>query len=170
MQSESARSTSREEARFRVDYPNSKPRAVKVVALDVSSERLLRKLTKSSRVRAGLFTSLAFENARPDVDKWSVGGWLSDLVGQTKNLIDEVKSAELVVMISTAGAEPRAAEAIGQICSLNRVMVTALILDTASASEEALSQTLTRLRPYATMLVVANGDEYVEAMLDALQA
>jgi len=34
MDSESARMSSAAEARFRIDYPNSKPRAVKVVALD----------------------------------------------------------------------------------------------------------------------------------------
>ena len=34
MLSESARMTTAEEARFRIDYPNSKPRAIKVVALD----------------------------------------------------------------------------------------------------------------------------------------
>ena len=34
MDSESARMSSAAEARFRVDYPNSKPRVVKVVALE----------------------------------------------------------------------------------------------------------------------------------------
>ena len=30
-------------------------------------------------------------------------GWLSDLAGRTKDLIDEVNSADLVVMVATAG-------------------------------------------------------------------
>ena len=30
-------------------------------------------------------------------------GWLSDLAGRTKDLIDEVESADLVVMVATAG-------------------------------------------------------------------
>ena len=34
MQTESARMTTAEEARYRINYPNSSPRAVKVVALD----------------------------------------------------------------------------------------------------------------------------------------
>ena len=37
MDSESARMSSAAEARFRIDYPNSKPRVVKVVALDAAS-------------------------------------------------------------------------------------------------------------------------------------
>ena len=42
MESESARMSSAAEARFRVDYPNSKPRAVKVVALDAASEHVVK--------------------------------------------------------------------------------------------------------------------------------
>ena len=39
MLSESARMTTAAEARFRIDDPNSKPRADKVIALDPPSER-----------------------------------------------------------------------------------------------------------------------------------
>jgi len=44
MLSESARMSSAAEARFRIDAPNSKPRAVKVIALDHSSERVVKQL------------------------------------------------------------------------------------------------------------------------------
>jgi len=43
MDSESARMSSAAEARFRIDYPNSKPRAVKVVALDAASEQVIKR-------------------------------------------------------------------------------------------------------------------------------
>jgi hypothetical protein len=33
-----------------------------------------------------------------------------------------------------------------------------------------LSKTLATLRPYASMLVIASGDEYIEEMLSALRA
>jgi len=44
MQTESARMSSAAEARFRIDYPNSEPRVVKVVALDHASERVVNEL------------------------------------------------------------------------------------------------------------------------------
>ena len=44
MQSESARMTTAQEARFRIEAPNSKPRAVKVIALDAPSEGVVKKL------------------------------------------------------------------------------------------------------------------------------
>ena len=49
-------------------------------------------------------------------------------------------------------------------------MTTALVLDAASVTDDALSRTLSHLRPFVSMLVIANGDDYVEAMLAALRA
>ena len=57
-----------------------------------------------------------------------MSGWLSDLAGRTKNLIEEIDSADLVVMVATAGENAEAASIIGEACSLKRVMTTALIL------------------------------------------
>ena len=48
--------------------------------------------------------------------------------------------------------------------------VPALVIGGAAESEAALLRTMVPLRAHAGMLVVANGDEYVEAMLSALRA
>ena len=49
-------------------------------------------------------------------------------------------------------------------------MTTALIIGGEGRSDEDLSKTLASLRPYASMLVIASNDEYVDAMLVALRA
>ncbi len=46
----------------------------------------------------------------------------------------------------------------------------ALIIGGEQKSDEELSKTLAALRPYASMLVIASGDEYIEEMLAALRA
>ena len=48
--------------------------------------------------------------------------------------------------------------------------MTALVVDPASACESMLLETMLPLRAHASMLVVAKGEEYVEAMLTALRA
>ena len=80
-------------------------------------------------------------------------GWLSDLAGRTKSLVDEVDSADLVVMVATAGENAQAAALIGEACSLKRITTTGLILGAPSASDEMLSKTLAQLRPWSLMLV-----------------
>jgi hypothetical protein len=168
MLSESARMSSAAEARFRIDAPNSKPRAVKVIALDHSSERVVKQLAQRSWNNATFFTASAFGEAPRQGE--SFADWLSDLAGRTKNLIEEVNGADLVVMVAQAGESAQAASIIGEACSVKRVMTTALVLGGAKISDEALSKTLSQLRPWALMLVIANADEYIADMLTALRA
>src|SRR5258708_5800848 len=157
MDSESTRMSSAAEARFRIDYPNSKPRVVKGVA-----QRGWR--------RATFFASIKFEGAVRRGESWSMQAWLSDLAGRTKALVEEVAAADLVVMVSSAGSSAQAAAVIGEACAARKVMTMALIIGSEQLSNEELSKTLAALRPYASMLVIASGDEYIEEMLAALRA
>ncbi|HEY6992729.1 MAG TPA: hypothetical protein VH397_03380 [Xanthobacteraceae bacterium] len=159
------------EARFRIDYPNSQPRVVKVVALDEASERVVKRVAQGPWQRATFFTSIEFDGARPvELPRWSMQAWLRDLAGRTKALVDEVASADLVVMVSSAGTSAQPAAVIGEACAVRKVMTMALIIGGEQRSNEELSHTLAALRPYAAMLVIANGDEYIEEMLSALRA
>src|SRR4051794_26917715 len=83
---------------------------------------------------------------------------------------EEVASADLVVMVSHAGTSAEAASVIGDACAARKVMTMALVIGSEQRSDEELSKTLAALRPYASMLVIASGDEYIEEMLAALRA
>jgi hypothetical protein len=166
MTSESSRMSSAAEARFRINAPNSLPRTVKVIALDQPSERVVKDLANGRWNRASFLTASAFAPRKGE----SLSGWLSDLAGRTKNLVEEIETADLVVMVATAGESAQAASLIGEACSLKRVMTTGLILGSAESSDEALSKTLAQLRPWAVMLVIASAEEYIEDMLVALRA
>ena len=169
--SESARMASAAGARFRIQAPNSRPRAVKIIALDAASEHLVKRLARSSWNAASFFTASAFAGAsQPQDARFSMTGWLSDLAGRTKNLIDEIASADLVVMVASAGENAEAAAIIGEACSLRRVSTTGLMVDCAGKSDAALARTLAQLRPWSLMLVIADDDQYVEDMLVALRA
>jgi hypothetical protein len=170
MESESARMSSAAEARFRVDYPNSRPRAVKVVALDQASELVVKRAAERTWQGATFFTSLTFEGSPRRGGDWSIPAWLSDLAGRTKTLVEEVASADLVVMVSSAGTTAQAAAVIGEACAIRKVMTMALVIGSEQSSDEELSRSLAALRPYAAMLVIANADEYFEEMLTALRA
>jgi len=170
MPSESARASSAAEARFRIDAPNSRPRAVKVVALDRPSEALVARLEQDRWDGAVFLTASAF-SAGPRADApFSMQDWLSDLSGRTRHLLQEIDGADQVVMIAAAGESVPAAAIIGEACSLKRVATTGLIIGAESASDRALSCTLAQLRPWALMLVVASSEAYVADMLRALHA
>jgi len=168
MSSESARAASAVEARFRIDAPNSRPRTVKVIALDRPSESVVKRLVQSHWANATFLTTLA--SAPPRGEPFSMKGWLGDLAGHTKSLVDEIDSADLVVMIATAGENAEAATIIGEACSLKRVTTTVLVVAPPRVSDAMLAQSLAQLRPWALMLVVASSEDYVADMLAALRA
>src|SRR5215813_9395759 len=161
MQTESARMTTAEEARYRINYPNSSPRAVKVVALDPPSEAVVKRLAQGTWQRATFFTAPKVEGAPRSGDRSSMKAWLSDLAGRTKDLIE---------MVASAGTNAEAASVIAEACNARKVMTTALIIGSAARSDDELSKTLASLRPHASMLVIASNDDYIEEMLVALRA
>ena len=168
--SESARATSAAESRYRIDAPNSQPRAVKVIALDAAAERVVKRLAQATWNHASFFTASAFSGAPAKTESFSMTGWLSDIAGRTKDLMDEVGSADLVVMVATAGESASAAAIIGEAASAKRINTTGLIVGGAGKSDEALAKTLGQLRPWSLMLVIANTDDYIEDMLTGLRA
>ena len=120
--------------------------------------------------RASFLTASSFSGAPRRGEPFSMGGWLNDLAGRTKDLVDEVNSADLVVMVATAGENVAAAAIIGEACSVKHVMTTALILGGASSSDDTISKMLAQLRPHVMMLVISSADEYIKDMLTALRA
>lgn len=163
MLSESARMNSAAEGRYRIQAPNSLPRAIKVIALDAPGEAIVRRLAEEAWSQASFFTA-----AGPGAAA-SHGG-LRDLDGAPRDLAAEVASADLVVMVATAGGNAAAARAIGEACSDRRVMTTALVAHAGSSPDDALSKTLAQLRPWSLMTVVADVDDYIGDMLIALRA
>lgn len=165
MISESALMNSAAEARFRLQEPNSKPRTTKVIALDVPSDDVVRRLAKDTWNHASFLTASALSNG----PERRADGWLRDIDGNARDLIVEVSAADLVVMIATPGGRAQAAALIGEACSHKRVMTTALIA-AGSASDEELSKTLAQLRPWSLMVVIASVDDYIQDLLTALRA
>ncbi len=155
MLSESARMKSAAEARFRVQAPNSTPRAIKVMALDAAGEAVVRRLAAIGWTHATFFTA---------------GDALSDLAGHITSVTDEVDTADLVILVAGPGGRAHAAPVIGQACSLRRVMTTGFIVGVTSGSERALAKTLAQLRPWSLMVVIADSDDYIDDMMTALRA
>jgi hypothetical protein len=143
--------SSASEALFRIGSPNSRPRAVKVIALDAGSEPVVADLAERHWNGAAFFTA-------------------ADLTSDPARLREEISAADLVVMVATAGESPHEVALIGECCSRTRVTTTGLVMCDEKTSDEVLSVTLGRLRPWMLMLVVASSSDYIEDMLLALRA
>jgi hypothetical protein len=169
---ESAKVTTAHEASFRIPYPNSKPRAVKVIALDPVSATLVDEVSRLPWNGATFFTSLSFTTTTTPAGTHSesLRAWLKDLAGRTMDLVTEVESSDFIVVVTAAGEDAQATAVIAEVCALHHKTLIALVVPKADASDDDVSASLRFLRPYAKMLVVASGRDYIEAMLTALRA
>jgi hypothetical protein len=86
------------------------------------------------------------------------------------NLIGEVEASDFVVVITSVGEDARAVSVIADACKLHNKTLVALIVPREGATDADVTASLADLRPYARMLVVASGADYIEAMLTALRA
>jgi hypothetical protein len=172
MQSESARMTTAHEAAYRIQYPNSKPRSVKIIALDTASARMLVDVAREHWNGAAFFTSLSFsaDGSPGDAQGTTLHAWLGDLAGRTMELVGEVATSDFVVVIASAGSDARSVSIIADACTAHNKSLLALVVPAKSTSDADIAKSLGHLRPFAKMLVVASDADYIIAMLTALRA
>jgi len=157
MQTESARMSSAAEARFRVQAPNSLPRAIAVIALDPAAADVVARLAADGWRHATFYTAAS-------------AGALHDLAGAPRPLHDAVAAADLVVLVAGAGGLAHAAADVGRACSDRRVTTTGFLVGAAASPPREISKTLAQLRPWSLMVVIAETDEYIADMMAALRA
>jgi len=156
------------EARFRIDYPNSKTRASRVIALDDEAARMMPRLAADDWAGAH-FLAYARTDSAPGIEALKMDATLEASDGTRSKLSRELDHADVVVMIASGGEAAEAAGVIGTACSVRAIMTAGLIVS-ADRTDPAVESAVRALRPHAAVLVVASDADYVPAMLRALRA
>ncbi|MCK4869185.1 MAG: 3-methyl-2-oxobutanoate hydroxymethyltransferase [Alphaproteobacteria bacterium] len=167
--SDCARAATAEEARFRVDYPNSKPRASKIIALDDAAAVIMGDLETASWKGACFLSLVGRTRGMQGLDAIPLDLDLRNAAGAVTLLSKEIAGADVVVMIASAGEPVEDASIIAKICAARGIMTTGVIVEGGARADE-VERTLTALRPNARMLVVASDADYIPEMLMALRA
>jgi len=158
--------TTAEEARFRVQYPNSMTRASRIFALDQAAAEAMYAVTEDPWENAH-FLTLARTSIAADTAPAKVP--LSHPDGSAADLEKELTGADVVVLIATDESSEGAAEVISQQCYERKIMCAGLALGRGKPIEK-LDRVVNAMRRFARVLVVAQDDDYIPAMLTALRA
>jgi hypothetical protein len=162
-----AKAATTAEARFRVDYPNSRERVSRIFALDNAAAEVMGRVAQGPWHGAHFLTFRAATAGADGLDALPVDAVLTRLDGQEVRLSDELVGVDVAVMIATAGESATAADTIGNACFVRSIMTTGLIV-AHGEGRGAVERTVRALRPFAAMLVVTTGEEYIPEMLTAL--
>lgn len=167
--SDCVRAATAEEARFRVNYPNSKPRVSKIIALDGEAAAIMRDVEIASWKGARFLSLAGRTRSVQGLDAIPLDLDLHDNLGAVTRLSDEIAGADVVVMIASAGTAIADVSIVGKACAARGIMTTGVIVE-SGAPADAVERTLRTLRPYTRMLVVASDADYIPEMLTALRA
>lgn len=163
-----ARAATAAEAKFRVQYPNSRTRASRIFALDAGAAEAMYRVTEDPWNGAH-FLTLATK-APVDPGATQAGDLpLCHPDGARADLNQEIEGADLVVLLATRGDAEGAAEVIARECYQRNIMCAGLALGTARAPG-GVDRVVNSMREFARVLVVAHDVDYIPAMLTALRA
>lgn len=163
-----AKATTAAEARYRIDYPNSRARTSRIIALDDQAGAIMRRIEDDVWGDAH-FLTFRSRQPTPGIESLSIDATLATPDGDETMLSTELAGADVVVMIASSGAGIEAAAAVGNACFVRNIMTAGLIVS-RDRSDPDVERAVGALRPYAAVLVLASDEEYVPAMLHALRA
>ncbi|SLN64367.1 hypothetical protein ROJ8625_03268 [Roseivivax jejudonensis] len=167
MLSSCSRAATAEEARYRVQYPNSMTRSSRIFALDEAAAEAMYGITEEPWNDAHFLTLAARGKVSPDTRPEDLP--LSRPDGAAASLLDEIEGADVVVLLASDGTSEGAAEVIARECFERRIMCAGLALG-QGRSDAAVATVVNSMRRFARVLVVAQDDDFIPAMLTALRA
>ena len=161
-----ARAATAAELRYRVQYPNSLRRTSRIFALDAAAAEAMYAITEDPWDNAHFLTV----SAAVSVDPAKIVA--SDLRlghpdGSAANLAEELEGADVAVLIATDAAAEGAAEVIARTCFERNIMCAGLAFGHDKPKRDRV---VNAMREFTRVLVVAEDEDYIPAMLTALRA
>ena len=162
-----AKAATTAEAQFRVNYPNSKTRSSRIFALDDKAADVLRGISEAPWNGAHFLTVLPAKDGEDATDAAFLRLCHPD--GSPAEAFEELRQADVVILVSCDTRATGTAEAIAKIAFANKTMIAGLAL-AEGKRKGVINGVVASLRPYASVLVVAQDNDFVPAMLNALRA
>lgn len=160
--------TTAAEARFRVEYPNSRTRSSRIFALDQRAAEAMYAITEDPWQGAHFLTVLANDDIEPEATEASKLP-LTHPDGTPADLAVEIEGADVAVLISSSGRNAGAAEVIAREAYHRSIMIAGMALSDLKGGQKA-EAAVNAMRPFASVLVVARDEDFIPAMLNALRA
>ena len=148
---------------FRVQYPNSRPRRIKIIGLGEGGGRIAQAIGQYDLV---------------EVEIIATGGYIKDhaeavvkgINDDARDLHRQLQVADIIFMIATDGDQVDFARVVSRVARELGKLVTGILIEQRTNQSSHLSATLDTLRACVDMLVIGSDESYLEEMLGELGA
>ena len=155
------------DTRHRVDYPNSRPRAIKLIGLGEGGGRIAESVAGHGLRHV---QAIAAGGARSGSASGDPATMLQAIADENGEIGRAIREADMVFVVAQEGDNVALAPAIGQMAHAKGVLVTGMLIQGREAERPLPDGTLNALRSAADMLVMVSDADYVTEMLGALGA
>ncbi|MEO5700103.1 MAG: hypothetical protein ABIS17_17105 [Casimicrobiaceae bacterium] len=152
------------DTRHRIPYPNSRPRAIKVIGLGEGGSHIADAVAEQS-MRHVQAIGAGGARGNPAGSE----GMLQAIADEGSEIGRAIRGADMVFVVAREGDNVALVPAIGQMAHDKGVLVTGVLVQQA-AGMNTPNATLDALRAACDMLVMVSDAEYVTEMLGALGA
>jgi cell division GTPase FtsZ len=148
---------------FRVQYPNSRPRRIKVIGLGEGGGRIAQAIARRGYAEVDII-------ATGDYAKHHAETVVKGVTGDAKGLHRHLQEADMIFMVAVSGDEVDFARVVSCVARELGKLVTGVLIETGGGLFMQGRSTLDTLRASADMLVIGADESYLDEMLSELGA
>lgn len=148
---------------FRVQYPNSRPRRIKIIGLGEGGGRIAQAIAHRGLAEVEIIaTSGNFKDHAAAV--------INGINDDTRDLYRQLQTADIIFMIAVSGDQVDFAGVVSRVARELGKLVTGMLIEKQGEQSANGLTTLSTLRTYADMLVIGSDETYLDQMLGELGA
>ena len=148
---------------FRVQYPNSRPRHIKIIGLGEEGGRIAQVIGRRDLAHVDII-------ANGDDVKNHAEAVVQGITGDVRGLLHQLQDANIIFMIAVSGEQIEYARVVSRVARELGKLVTAVMIEPPDVTAAQSAATLDILRACADMLVIGSDESYLDEMLNELGA
>lgn len=148
---------------FRVQYPNSRPRRIRIIGLGEGGGRIAQGIGRRGLREVEII-------ATGDYAKHHAEAVVKGFADDARDLHRQLAEADIIFMVAVSGDQVEFARVVSRVARELGKLVTGVLIEHRSSQGSKNATTLDTLRASADMLVIGSDESYLDEMLNELGA
>lgn len=161
------------DTRYRINYPNSRPRALKLVALGEGGARIAKHVGDHRLQHVQVLVverPSADARGRQSGDTHSLSSMVQAIAAEGHRLAEALAQADMIFIVATPTDDLGVAAEIGQLGRQRNILITGILVLEPDGLAGKADAALELMRAATDMLVIVSDAGYVVEMLNELGA
>ena len=148
---------------YRVQYPNSRPRGIKIIGLGDGGARIAQTIAQQGLAEVEIM-------ANGDYAKDHAATVVKGITEEARDLHRQLQAADIIFVVAVSGDKVDFARVVSRVARELGKLVTGVLIEKRGPQSAPEMATLDTLRACVDMLVIGSDESYLAEMLSELGA